>query len=521
MEAATLTAREILTDSLARHAAGTPAGAVPAEALERAHLRVIDSVGCALAGHLAPGLTGLVDTAASWGAGPATVIGTTRALSVRGAALANAALTRAFDFEPVSAEGPGGEEVAAHLSGTSVPVALAEGQRRGATGAQVLEALALGDDVAARLAVGSGFDVYSGQDNTGTVNVVGAAAVAGRLAGLSPEALVAAWGVAVQRAGGSVAPIFADAPSFRLPMAFAAESAVTAVELAEAGWVGEPDPLAGRFGFLDRFCPGANPELMLAGLGEVYCADRVIKPWSSCRASHPSLEAAARLHGALLLAAGASVTGGMPDAAVPGTGAPVAGGGATTAAHAAAASAAAARVAGAPAPAPTLGELSAQVERVVVHVTPRTAAGFVGTPWEPGDWPEVAAAFSIPFTTAAALLTGTLLPRTLLGAAEGEVGALARRVELLPSLAPDEYLTAEVELTLADGRVLRERVDAPLGDRHHSPLSAADVHAKFLANAELGGHSPASARAALDALLALPTAASLNDLFAALAPAGA
>lgn len=515
MEAATLTAREILTDSLARHAAGTPAGAVPAEALERAHLRVIDSVGCALAGHLAPGLPGLVDTAASWGAGPATVIGTTRALSVRGAALANAALTRAFDFEPVSAEGPGGEEVAAHLSGTSVPVALAEGQRGGATGAQVLEALALGDDVAARLAVGSGFDVYSGQDNTGTVNVVGAAAVAGRLAGLSPAGLVAAWGVAVQRAGGSVAPIFADAPSFRLPMAFAAESAVTAVELAEAGWAGEPDPLAGRFGFLDRFCPGANSELMLASLGEVYCADRVIKPWSSCRASHPSLEAAARLHGALLVAAGASTTGGGLDAAVPGTGAPVAGGAATTAA----AAATAAQAGGAPAPAPTLGELSAQVARVVVHVTPRTAAGFVGTPWEPGAWPEVAAAFSIPFTTAAALLTGTLLPRTLLGAAEGEVGELARRVELLPSLAPDEYLTAEVELTLADGRVLRERVDAPLGDRHHSPLPAADVHTKFLANAELGGHSPASARAALDALLALPTAASLNDLLAALAPA--
>jgi 2-methylcitrate dehydratase PrpD len=515
MEAATLTARDVLTQALARHAVGTPAGTVLAEALERAHLRVIDSVGCALAGHLAPGLSELVETAASWGPGPATVIGTHRTLSVRGAALANAALTRAFDFEPVSAEGPGGEEVAAHLSGTSVPVALAEGQRHGATGTQVLEALTLGDDVAARLAVGSGFDVYSGQDNTGTVNVVGSAAVAARLAGLSPADLVAAWGVAVQRAGGSVAPIFADAPTFRLPMAFAAESAVTAVELARAGWAGEPDPLAGRFGFLDRFCPGATPELMLASLGEVYCADRVIKPWSSCRASHPSLEAAARLHGALLLAAGAS----QPDDGVPGPGAPAP---LTGAAAPAGTPAPAGGAAGeAPAPAPTLGGLATQVRDVVVHVTPRTAAGFVGTPWAPGDWPEVAAAFSIPFTTAAALLTGTLLPRTLLGAAEGEVGELARRVRIEPSLAPDEHLTAEVELTLADGRVLRERVDAPLGDRHHSPLAAEAVHAKFLANAELGGHSPASARAALDALLALPGAASLTDLFAALAPANA
>ena len=454
-------ARAQLTARFARHVLATRHGEIPAEARERAVVRLLDALGCALAGHRAPGAADLLALAAGWGGrAEARIVGTSAAVPSRTAAWAGSVLTRSFDFEPVSAEGPRGQEVAAHITGTTVPVALSEAERRGASGAELLDALVLADDVTARLAVGSGFDVYSGQDNTGTVNGIGATALAARLAGLGERGLVDAWGLAVQQLGGSVAPIFDHAPAFRLPMAFAAQAAVTAVDLAGIGYCGEDDPLAGRFGFLDRFCADPDPELMLEGLGEVFCADRVIKPWSSCRASHPSLDAAARLH--------------------------------------------------------ARGVRLADAARVRVHVTPRTAAGFVGAPWAPGRTPEVDAAFSLRFTTAAALAHGTVRPEHLLAASDSALGAAAAAVEVVPSLPPGEYLTAEVEVLLHDGATVRERVEAPLGDRHHSPLTDAQVEEKFLANAAFAGLPAARARHALGLALELPEAPGVGPLLDAL-----
>ncbi|GAB2746423.1 MmgE/PrpD family protein [Sinomonas soli] len=456
-----LAARAELTGRLASHVVDTRSGGISPEARERAVVRVLDAVGCALAGHRAPRAAELLALAASWGGRPdARIPGTSTRVPARTAAWAGSVLVRTFDFEPVSAEGPGGQEVAAHITGTTVPVALAEAERHGATGSELLDALVLADDVTARLAVGSGFDVYSGQDNTGTVNGIGATALAARLAGLDARRLVDAWGLAVQQLGGSVAPIFDHAPAFRLPMAFAAQAGVTAVELAAIGYRGEDDPLTGRFGFLDRFCAEPRPELMLERLGEVYCADRVIKPWSSCRASHPSLDAAARLH-----ARGVR----LEDAA-----------------------------------------------RVRLHVTPRTAAGFVGAEWAPGRDPEVDAAFSLRFTAVAALAHGTVRPEHLLAADDPALGAAAAAVEIVPSLGPGEYLTAEVEVLTHSGATFRERVDAPLGDRHHSPLTLAQIEGKFLANAAFAGLPADRAHRALGLALGLAEAPGVGPLLDAI-----
>lgn len=450
-----------LTQRLADHVLHTRPGDIPDEARERAVVRLLDALGCALAGHRAPGAAEMLTLATSWGGrGEARILGMSARVPSRTAAWAGSVLTRSFDFEPVSAEGPGGQEVAAHITGTTAPVALAESERRGASGRELLDALVLADDITARLAVGSGFDVYSGQDNTGTVNGIGATALAARLAGLDQLGLIDAWGIALQQLGGSVAPIFDHAPAFRLPMAFAAQAAVTAVDLAGIGYRGEDDPLSGRFGFLDRFCADPDPKLMLDRLGEVFCADRVIKPWSSCRASHPSLDAAARLH--------------------------------------------------------ARGIRLEDAECVRVHVTPRTAAGFVGAVWDPGRNPEVDAAFSLRFTTVAALAHGTVRPEHLLAASDPELGIAAATVEIVPSLAADEYLTAEVEVLLRGGEAVRERVDAPLGDRHHSPLTEAEVEEKFLANAAFAGLSPSKARRALSLVLALPDAPTVGPLLEAL-----
>lgn len=434
-----------ITDRLVRHVAGTGFGDIDGGTVGRAKVRLIDALGNIAAGHRAQGSDAVVHLAARWGgAAESTVLTHGLRVPAQTAALANAAMMRSYDFEPISAEGPEGMQVAAHISGTTVPVALAVAEQQGASGRELLTALVLGDDVASRLAVASGFDVYGGQDNTGTVNGLGGAAVAGRLMGLDAFQLRHAFGIVENQLAGTVANIFDQSLAFKLPMAFAARNAVVSAELAGLGFTGPVDAVGGRHGFLDMYCTDPVPERIIHRLGEEFYGDCVIKPWSACRASHPSLDACVRLAADDRL------------------------------------------------------DLAA-VEAVRIHVTPRTLAGFVGQPFAIGDCPEVSGAFSIRFTAATALMYGTVRPEhlTLAHMQDPRLAGLLEKIELVGSLPPHEVLTAEVELMLRDGAVLRQRVDQPRGDIHVSPLSEAEILDKYFANVAFGGvvTRPAAERA--------------------------
>lgn len=424
-----------LTEVFIEHAMNVRFEDFPQEATDRAQQRLADALGNIAAGTRAQGMPELVRLVTGWGGtSEATVLANGCKVPAHNAAMVNAALMRSFDFEPVGAEGPGQRQVPAHITGTTVPVALAVAEAQGSTGQEMLTALLIGEDIAARLAFGSGFDVYSGQDNTGTVNGVGSVFIAGLLMGLSADELRHALGLVINQLAGSVGSIFDGAAAFKLPMAFAAKNAIVSCEMAQAGMTGQRDPLSGKFGFLEVFCADPKPDVMVQGLGREFYADAVIKPWSSCRASHPSLDAAVRL---------------VED-------------------H---------------------GVVADQVERAVVHVTPRTKAGFVGKPFAPGPSHEVSAAFSIHYTVAAALLHGTVRPEFLgpEAASDPKLQRLLERTEIEPSLDPGEVLTAEVEVYLRDGRTIRERVENPRGDIYHAPLNRDLVLEKFRANLILAG----------------------------------
>src|SRR5919205_168537 len=171
-----------LTGQIVRHVVGTDFDAIDARAVERAKVRLIDSLGNIAAGHRAQGNDAVVQLAARWGgAQESTVLVHGLRVPAHTAAMVNAVMMRSYDFEAIGAEGPDQTQVAAHISGTTVPVALAVAERVGAGGRDLLTALILGDDLASRLGVASGFDVYSGGDNTGTINGLGGAAVAAKL----------------------------------------------------------------------------------------------------------------------------------------------------------------------------------------------------------------------------------------------------------------------------------------------------------------------------------------------------
>lgn len=408
----------------------------PAE-LNRAKHRIVDALGTAFVGHRSTGTKELVELVASWGGRQdATIIGDGRQVPAHHAAMINALLMRSFDFEPVGAEGPGRRQVAAHLTGTTVPVALALGERVQASGREILTALLVGEDIAARLAFGSGFDVYSGQDNTGTVNGIGATITAALLLKLSVEQTRHALGIVTNQLAGTVESIFDQASAFKLPMAFAARNAIMAAEMAAAGVTGPHDPLQGKFGFIQTYCASPDPDVMVENLGTEFYSDSVIKPWSCCRAAQPSLDATVQLRNQ----------------------------------H-------------------QLGDALDRIKKVVVHVAPRTASGFVGQPFTIGECPEVSAAFSIHYTTAAALVHGTVLPQYVSEDAlnDPRIQDMLTRIDIRGTLDNKEVLTAEVDIHLDDDATLSQRVDVPLGDVHHRPLTEELIYEKFFENVRYSG----------------------------------
>lgn len=456
-----------LVERLVAHALEVRFADLDAHTIARVKTRLLDTLGAIAAGHGETDAEAMLGVAAAWGTGEeAAIVGTSRRLPAASAAFANAVLARSFDFEPVEADGPEGSRTAAHISGTTVPVALALAELTGATGRELLTAIAVGDDIIARLAVASGFDVYSGQDNTGTVNVLGATLMASRMLGLGAAKAKHALGIAANQLGGTVANIFDGASAFKLPIAFAARSAICSAQLAAAGLTGPIDPLEGKHGFFEMYCTDPAPDLAGVELGDRFFGDTTIKPWSSCRASHPSLEACIRL-----------VTEQAVDVE--------------------------------------------QIERVQIHVTARTLGGFVGARFDPAERRAVAGLFSIHFTAATALLHATVRPEHLTAQAMGDprIAGLLERIELVGSLSNDQRLTAEATAFLRDGSTRHVRVENPAGDHASTPLDEAQLHEKFTLN--LGFGLPALAdRAALviNGVQTLETAESVEGLLRLLDP---
>ncbi|MFC3241417.1 hypothetical protein ACFOJ6_02495 [Gordonia humi] len=129
---------------------------------------------------------------------------------------------------------------------------------------------------------------------------------------------------------------------------------------------------------------------------------------------------------------------------------------------------------------------------------------------------RLAAMFSIPYVVATALRDGRVAPDGYDASNSAEFRALADRVDVVADAVFDDRLPdargAAVEITLADGRVLREEVANPIGDAAREPfdyertvallrdlLGDGDAVARVLEAASSLPETP-SARAVLDTL---------------------
>lgn len=198
-------------------------------------------------------------------------------------------------------------ESVTHPGCVVVPAAWAVAREHGSTGAEFLAAVLRGYEFMARVGASVGPAHYKIWHNTATCGPFGSAAAASSLLGLSREETVWALGNAGTQASGLWEFIEEGAMSKHLHSAHAAEAGVTSAELARRGFTGPRRILEGDRGFFRAMCPDATPDRLLSEPSGAWELTKTsIKPWPSCRHTHPAVDAALELHAA---ARGATISG--------------------------------------------------------------------------------------------------------------------------------------------------------------------------------------------------------------------
>jgi 2-methylcitrate dehydratase PrpD len=214
--------------------------------------------------------------------GPCTAIGLVRKLAAREGALINGGLAHALDFDDTH------DEAVLHPGVAVIPAALAEAERVGASGPDLLDAIVVGYDVHVRVALaavkGPGL---TGWHYTSACGIFGAAAAAGRLLGLEAEQMASAFGLACAQASGTLQSEHDGTWAKRLQPGLAAGGGVLAAQLAAQGFRGPEEALEGTYGFYRVYLREFDPAPVLTGLGQRFEVERTsLKPFPTCRFTH-------------------------------------------------------------------------------------------------------------------------------------------------------------------------------------------------------------------------------------------
>jgi 2-methylcitrate dehydratase PrpD len=402
------------------------------EDIERAKYRLIDSFGVIVASASGDGNDLAVKLVSDIGGrGDASIFGQKRKVPAHNAAFVNSLIMRSFDFEVVEAQIKDGKSTPTHISGTSVPTALAMAEWKKVSGEKMLTALLLGEDLAARLA-GSGLcnPFISPWDNTGLVNGLGAALIAGYIMGLDESGLTNALGIALNQLSGSGGNIFDKVMAFKLPIALAARNGIFSAQLGALGFTGMKDPIAGPGGYYDSFCESHNVDDFLLDLGKIHYAEVVIKPYSACRATHPAIDAAIEIRGKH-----------APDIA--------------------------------------------KIAVIRAKIGTRLIGSFVDGDFS-GDAPRISAAFNLKYNIASALVNGQIHPmdNTIEKIADPSLQALICKIE---NIGADGLTGASIEVEMENGEKYRSDVTVGTGDLFKKPLSVEQILGKFYKNTDFSG----------------------------------
>jgi 2-methylcitrate dehydratase PrpD len=187
-------------------------------------------------------------------------------------------------------------ESVVHPGCVVIPAVWALGEQRRLSGRAILDAVLQGFEATTRIGMAVGAAHYRIWHNTATCGPYGSAMAVAALLGLSDEQAVHALGNAGSQSSGLWQFLETGAMTKHLHAGHAAEAGLKAAELAAFGFTGPPRILEGDKGFFRAACPDAKPEMVLAAPDAPWQLLRTsIKPWPSCRHTHPAIDAAEEL----------------------------------------------------------------------------------------------------------------------------------------------------------------------------------------------------------------------------------
>jgi len=263
---------------------------LPDEARQKAANLILDVLGSVIGSKRVPSSRIAADVALELG-GPeeSTVIGHDRKVAAANAAFANAVQGYAFDFADDH------NQSNSHLSVATVPVSLALGEKLHASGKEVVEAVALGDEVVCRL--GSAFlgkTYYQGFHPTSTCGTFGATIAAAKLMNLDHRQTVNSLGIAGSQVGGLMAWNTSGSYTKRLQAGHPAMVGIISAMMAERGFDGPPAIFEGEDGFLQAYSYQRqyDTDWITEGLGDNWeFVKTSIKVYPCCRYSAGHLDA--------------------------------------------------------------------------------------------------------------------------------------------------------------------------------------------------------------------------------------
>ena len=276
-----------LARQLAEHHSRLSYRQIPASGRHAMKRLLLDYLGVAIAGSQTESGEIAREFAKLQGRAPeATLIGGGGRVPMAAASFANAISCHSIELDDI--------DVLAlfHFSPPVFSAALAVAEESGATGKDLVAALAAGCEVMERVSTAANNDLRNRAfHTTPTCGVYGATVAAGKLMKLNPAQLTSALGLAGAQASGLM-EMYGPSMQKRFNPGPAARNGVTAAYMARLGFTGADTIFEGERGFLRAFAGRKDGAELVRDLGDPYELKIEFKPYSCARPIHNAIDCA-------------------------------------------------------------------------------------------------------------------------------------------------------------------------------------------------------------------------------------
>lgn len=261
------------------------------DVVERVRLCILDTLACAIAGSSTVEAAAVHRLVAGWAGTPqATVVVHGDRVPAYAAVFANASMVHQHDFDDTH------DTAVCHPTSATLTAGLAAAELRGGvSGRELLTAVAVGNDLVARLALSVRGTLWDYPwVRAPVMGIFGAALSAGMVLGLDADGLTEALGLALPQAAGTLQCLRSETSSVRsLRDGLAYKDGMLAALMAAEGLRGDSGTFDGEYGLFNAYMRGEyDRDTVVDALGERSEAVNVsLKPWPSCRHTHGTLTA--------------------------------------------------------------------------------------------------------------------------------------------------------------------------------------------------------------------------------------